>query len=244
MLVDPGLAASEVGDSADLVKLNGKVQYSVVLTTGTSPIPSGSTLTLTTHSDTTPDIVTYSGAVCTAAGGLTMTPGQAIPTASLAANTTWICKFNILVTGSHVAAGMIGPFDVSFGYSGVGVTAAYYIPKAVTNSVEVYTGAAITGVSWQLVEDDHVHHGEQQSVRIAPLVGSFFWLSSHQGMKYRWALILRQEGFCAWVACLPCKASTAVQKLLLLAVPSCYVATVLKSLLVLLCCRWTCPGPS
>lgn len=143
------LAVSNV----DLVKAGGSVKYTVIFHTGTSPILSGTTLSLTTSSSLappTPDISNPLSATCIGhdAGNnaVTMTPDgiTTIPTASLAANITWTCTFDIAVTNNHRDAGEVGVFDVVYKYNVPGVTTAFHIPAVQTEAVPVYTAGVLS----------------------------------------------------------------------------------------------------
>lgn len=152
------------------MKSGGKVQYSVQLTTGASDIPSNSILTLTTLSSSgshTPDITTFSNAVCNSSGLTDMVPGQAVPNGSNIATTTWDCVFSITVTPAHELVGRIAPFDVRFGYTdGAGgqLSPAYFIPKATTPNVLVYTSAYLTYGTYEVVSGPNVIDGEMSCV--------------------------------------------------------------------------------
>lgn len=142
------------------MKSGGKVQYSVVLTTGATGIPSGSTLSLTTSSSSTPGIASYSDARCNSGSLADLEPGVAVPDESRGAGVNWTCVFSTAVTSDHQGAGMIAPFDVSLKYTGGNATVAHYIPKATTTEVPVYTGGFLTFDTQELVSGPDVFDGE------------------------------------------------------------------------------------
>lgn len=145
-----------------LVKLNGKVQYSVMLTTGASDIPTGSNLTLTTSGTNTPDVDLFSDAVCKSADQTEVMLGQLLPDECTNASSAWNCTFSITVTEAHQQAGKIGQFNVSFGYIdslGGQLSPAYFIPKATTHDVPVYAGAYLTYQEYEVVPGPYMIDG-------------------------------------------------------------------------------------
>lgn len=145
-------SAAADGNGLLLVKETGIVKYTVILHAGAAPIPSDTTLTLTTRNvltHVTPDIIPRASPAPACTSGvspnvLTMLLGSMIPANSLSANISWTCTFELLVTQSHRDAGMIDEFEVEFKYTGTLITPAFHIPAVSTIPVPVYTGGVMT----------------------------------------------------------------------------------------------------
>lgn len=133
-------------DGTPLVKEGGLVEYTLSFTNGVKDLPSSAQFSVTLTQGLSARIPT-----CTynpGSGPLTISADTPITnSAELQKDLVWTCKFQVLVSNAHKLAGEVPAFDILFTFTNGGVTDAFYVPKATTTAVPVYTGGTLDYVS-------------------------------------------------------------------------------------------------
>lgn len=154
------MISAVVTQGRDLVKWTGRVEYTVVFTSGTSSVPPNSQLVVATSGG-----ITALGTRC-ASSAWSMQPDHVIPENMLAAKSVaggaqlnWNCTFEVEVSQNQQATGQLPPFDIQLSY--VPNSPAWFIPKVTTLPVPVWSGATLTHTQWDVVQTaNQYYHGE------------------------------------------------------------------------------------